>query len=376
MKNIYVFVIISVLFISCSYGKKIVSLNKNKQNKRTILVYLGGDNSLSLEVDDKIEYIKKGWNKSLGELVIFADVSTKTKPVLLRLREENNKVYADTIKSYGNDNSASSTLLKRVIEDTQNIAPSLNYGMILFSHATGWLPANAFEKPKNWHSTIKTYSIFKDKTRQMELNDFVDAIPNNMFDFLVFDTCFMAGAETTYALRNKTKYIVASSAEILSPGFLKTYSTSLNKLYLKKPNLVGFAKDFYNFFEKKKGPYRSATISVLNTYFMKQLAKEVSEIPFRNITKAELNKLQFFDRKTPHLFFDFKDYYNLLLPNLKKTKFNKILNEVVVYKANTSKLINIYINKHSGLTVYIPQPELPLLNNAYKTTEWFKVTNK
>ncbi len=373
MKKIYSLISIVVLLLfSCSEEKL---LTPPKQPQRTILVYLAGDNNLYPEVQEKIDALKQGWNEKLGELLIFADTFGKEEPVLLRLIEKNNKVTTQIIKHYDNDNSASPILLKEVIADVKNVAPASSYGMILFSHATGWLPAGAFKNPLNWRPKVGSYSIFEDKDRQMELAGFAKAIPNDMFDFIVFDMCFMAGIESTYALRNKAKYIIASSAEILSPGFMKIYATSLRKLYYSSPDLIGFAKEFYHFFKEQKPPYRSATISVINTSPIQQLAELIKGIPLRKLTETELNSLQFFDRKTPHLFFDFKEYYSLFLPN-KKVKFNTILNEIVIYKANTKQLINIDINKHSGLTVYIPQSELPLLNNAYKTTEWWRFLNE
>ena len=40
----------------------------------------------------------------------------------------------------------------------------------------------------------------------------------------------MAGVEVAYALRNKTDYLLASSAELLSPGFVPIYAHTLPSL--------------------------------------------------------------------------------------------------------------------------------------------------
>lgn len=370
MKKIYSLISIVVLLLfSCSEEKL---LSPPKQPQRTILVYLAGDNNLYAEVQEKIDALKQGWNEKLGELLIFADTFGKEQPVLLRLIEENNKVTTQIIKHYDNDNSASPVLLKKVIADVKNMAPASSYGMILFSHATGWLPTGAFENPLNWRPKVSSYSVFEDKDRQMELANFAEAIPKGMFDFLVFDMCFMAGIESTYALRNKTPYILASSAEILSPGFSAIYTNSLSKLYTETADLKDFAKDFFNYFSTLQPPYKSATISVINTAPIERLARAVKELAVEELSQEQINKLQAFDRKTPHLFFDFTDYYQKAAPASEQVKLKSILDEIIVYKAHTDKLINIAIKKHSGLSVYIPQTGLHLLNEAHKQTAWRK----
>lgn len=34
------------------------------------------------------------------------------------------------------------------------------------------------------------------------------------------------------------------------------------------------------------------------------------------------------------------------------------------------------ITHHSGLTVYMPRPELERLNESYRTTEWYRATRR
>ena len=53
-------------------------------------------------------------------------------------------------------------------------------------------------------------------------------------------------------------------------------------------------------------------------------------------------------------------------------QMDDLLAKAVVFKRNTPKLIEIFIARHSGLSVYIPQESLPRLNEAYEGTEWRK----
>lgn len=355
-----------ILFVTCESENP-----KTITPKRTLLVYLAGDNNLSEEVKQKSDALLSGWQPSLGELLILADSHTGSSPYLLKAQKVHNQITYDTIKYYQETNSASSSLLSSTIEDMKNIAPAESYGLILFSHATGWLPQGAFNNPTTWQpSTTQVRSIFLDLNNEMELNDFANAIPDNLFDFIAFDMCFMAGIEVAYALRNKTPFLLASAAEILSPGFTPLYQNNLYRLYQDKADLTGFAEEFYNYYNNQSGLYRSATISVIRT----NLIEDIKTLTQR----LEINRtaipygIQYYDRNgEPHLFYDFKQYLTQLTDDENDlTYISNLFDSTVIYKKNTEKMINININTHSGLSVYIPQSTLPFLNTAYLNTSW------
>lgn len=362
--------LIFLLLISCG-GKPPAPIPKPNP-KRTILVYVGGDNNLSSEVKDTKEALLYAWNpKTMGNLLLFAD-SYKGVPVLIQIKQKNNKNVADTVKIYKNTNSADAALLKEVIADMKKIAPSHSYGMSLFSHATGWLPPGAFTNPERWGTSKNTRSIFVDGNDEMEYADFVDAIPENTFDFMVFDMCFMSSVETIYPLRKKTPYMVVSAAEILSPGFIPILKNNLGLLYETKPKLIDFAKEFFHYFTNLNGQYRSATISVIKTDEIEALA-DMSKKILANGSTFVLNNIQFFDRNgAPHLFFDYGNYMNEIATYTQFTELEAQLKKLILYKQNTDILINIDIKKHSGLSTYIRQGNLPAINAAYLNTEWAK----
>ncbi len=360
---------LGILFVAgCTREWEITPTN---QDKRTLLVYLAGDNDLSNEVADKTRALLDGWNPALGQLLVFTDTHGGT-PVLTRAVARDGQTMTDTPRVYSETNSASPRLLREVINDTRRLAPATSYGMILFSHATGWLPAGAFENPLAWRPKA-TRSLFKDGTREMELMDFVDAIPDGMFDFMVFDMCFMAGVEVAYALRGKTPLMVATATEILSPGFTPIYSSHLSLLYKSKADLTAFADAFFNYFDALEGVYRSAAVSVIRTAETEPLVRLIKDISPK-LTPTEIENIQHFDRKgKPRLFFDLGDYLHATAKTDEQHRqVDDALARAVVFKKQTSRLINLDILKHSGLSIYIPQEGLSELNEAYKETSWAK----
>lgn len=393
MNQRYLYLLLLLIVFSCS--KEINEIDISPKG-RTVLVYLAGDHNLSYEVADIHAALMQGWNsKIVGSLVVFADRKGAS-PVLIKIKQQNNKTIADTLKTYNgegdNVNSASSEILRQVIADTQILAPGESYGMVLYSHASGWLPPHFYNNPIKWEAEFNdapravSRSIFHDNGREMELADFADAIPDRMFDFIASEMCFMSSVEMAYALRNKTDYLLASAPEVLVPGFTHIYSTSLDLLFKPEADLRGFAQDFYNYFLGKTGQNRSAAISLVRTSEMESLAALTREIaPDLELNQAIINQVQYYDgtfkrddKGYPHVFFDFRDFVSKtdVTPE-QLQKLDDLLSRVVPFKLHTKEFLNIIIeeNKYSGLSVYIPQENLPKLNDAYKKTEWWKAVN-
>lgn len=352
---------------------------------RTVLVYIAGDgkpgssSNLSSEVAETQEALMEGWSDKIkGSLIVFADRNDSS-PVLIRIGMHKNKTVADTLRSYSNENSASPELLRQVIEDTKVVAPAKSYGMLLFSHASGWLPADAYKNILKWEaeankSSVFPRSVFEDNGREMEFHDFVEAIPDGMFDFIASEMCFMSSVETAYALRNKADYLLAAAPEVLSPGFRPIYKTSLNMLFEPEANLEGFGQVFFDFFSLEyEHPY--AAISLVRTSEMEALAEFTREVA-PSLSQEQINQVQYFDRNgKPHLFFDFADYMSHAMTTQQTQQLEALLNKAVIFERHTPKLISIDINTHSGLSVYIPQASLPNLNKAYEETDWYKAVN-
>ena len=380
MKNRYTYTLLLFLLVllttfSCTKTEPF------ENNERTVLVYIALNNSLSGEIGAIHDALKDGWSpKAMGSLVILTHSRGDKNPMLLKFKEHKGKTVADTLRMYSNMSSASPELLRQVIKDTKVIAPSKSYGLILFSHASGWLPEKAYRNPawlgESTSGQIVSRSIFEDNGREMEFADFAAAIPDGMFEFIASEMCFMSSVETAYALRNKAKYILASAPEMLSPGFTPIYKSSLGLLYKSKPDLEGFGQAFFDYFNGLQGDYKSAVISLVKTSEMESLAALTREIAPK-INQEQIDQVQVYDRfGKPNVFFDFGDYIRKAATPKQMEEMDKLLDKTVIFKRNTPRLININIARHSGLSVYIPQERLTRLNSAYENTEWYKRITK
>ncbi len=352
---------------------------------RTVLCYMGGDNNLSYEVTEKIEQIKKAHIAPNCRLLIYQD----TKDALPRLSEimtsNNGTNTVKVIHEYEASNSADAEVFASVLREITTLYPSRSYGLVLFSHASGWLPEHTYNTPALRSDVPSLRSIVIDKRVEMELPAFASAIPDGMFDFIVFEACFMASVEVAYELKDKTKYIVASSAEIVSPGFTDIYAEALPLLFELQANLVGFVKKVEANCATRQGDMASLTISVINIKKLDALAAVLQGCEWNY--NSEWNNwgerlagsnapVQGFDRKEDSLFFDFGDWFSVMVPKQTISSLQTALSQCVEYKAATPVFMPSYggfeVVSHSGLTTYIPQEKYPNLNEAYKRLKWYK----
>ncbi|MDR2626432.1 MAG: hypothetical protein LBC40_00165, partial [Dysgonamonadaceae bacterium] len=276
---------VAVFFISCESSEEAVY---PEITDRVFLVYLGGDNSLSGETYQKIAAIKAGLPAGNSKVLIYHDPSNAA-PVLTEMQNRNGQTLSDTLAVYGEENSASATVFARVVNEVREKYPAATYGLLVFSHASGWLPPGALNNPGGLRSVII------DGNAEMEIVDFARAIPDEAFDCIVFEACFMAGIEVAYELKDKTDYILASSAEIVSPGFTEIYPESLGLLLNGRPE--AFAEQAFDYFAKHKTvEMRSATFSVIKMAGLQALATFISE-NCRIDRPVDILTVQHFDRK-------------------------------------------------------------------------------
>ena len=349
------------------------NIQQEQSIDRVVLVYLASDNSLSIEGYQKLEALSLWAGKPGCKLLVYLDALDATP----RLIELSGKGERKIIKTYPELNSAEVETFRQILSDVQTSYPSSSYGLVLFSHASGWLPEGALLSPHS--APVKLRSVAVDGQTEMELIKLTAAIPDNSFDFIVFEACFMSGIEVAYQLKDKTDYILASSAEILSPGFTPVYSSAISQLFEGPTGLEGFGKAAFAYWDTQSGSYRSMTLSLIRTDGLQPLAHFIGENA--NTTKQiTLTDIQHFDRYASYrLFFDFEDYYSQLLDPVKQDRLSQLVNECIVWKASTSDFMigynGIKIDKHSGMTLYIPQESFPALNTTYKELEWYKATH-
>lgn len=370
--------LISILSVLCL--SFFLSCNKNEEKtlpQRTVLIYMAGDNSLSSFVEDNMKMIEEGCkNADLGNGNIIAYIDERgATPGLYQFRKDKNGIVSrNLIKEYEEENSASPENLRSVITTVKEQFPSESMGIVLWSHGTAWLPSNL-------DSYLRSFG--QDGNNYMELDDLSYVLNDFHFDFILFDACYMASIEVVYALRNCTDYIIGSATEILADGFPYNEITPM----LLNADVTGIADSFYNHYDQMSGVSRSASVSVVKTSELDNLADACRNILSRqteeslyNIDLYQVQALEYLTWNN-HKLYDMEDYLSQIASNEEYTNLKTAMDKAIIYKACTpenyfAQCGSITIDKFSGLSIYAYQKNYPKLNDWYDQLEWATYVSK
>jgi len=353
---------------------------------RTVLVYISADNNLTNTANSNIYSMNSCINSGMDNynLLVFVD-RKNVAPALLHVHN----FRIDTIAKYPEKDSSDPTVMREVIDYMTENWKADHYGLVLWSHGTGWLPTDKlhYVAPNMKYAPRRAFAL-EDRKGQtppydcMNLNELADAIPEDVFDFIVFDACYMGNVEIMYALRNKTRQIVSSCYEIVSYGFPYHIVTR----DLLNGNILKSCREFYDYYNSMSGWEQMAGISLVNTSELDSLArcfrKVINEYGDR-IDSIDISKIQCFDRFDNHVFFDLEDFVEKLGTSKELlTEFRFQLQRCVEYKNSTPYIFpgekeEIKVNSYCGMSVYIPLKayEASGLNEAYRQTEWSDYTD-
>ena len=381
---------------------------------RTILVYIAADNNLFDKANPNLYSMSSSIRSGVRNTNLLAFVDRHDiKPVLLHLHGS----AIDTVKTYDEMNSADPATLRDVIDYVKRNYDSESYGLVLWSHGTGWIPTRQLHfvapnlgyspsrdgnghhgsviemqrYPLSWQT--KAFALENVKSGSpsytcMELDELADAIPDGIFDFIVFDACYMGNVEVAYALRNKARYIVSSAYEVVSYGFPYHLVTR----DLLEGNLIKVCRDFHSYYSSFSDWQQMAGISLVRTEELDSLASCFRKIVAEKkdtIPLMDISIIQHFDRFRNHVFFDLLDVVEKLGTEKEYyDEFRYQLDRCVPFKISTPYIFygekgeEIKVDKYCGLSVYVPiskydkglNPGDPVLNNDYRRTEWSRTT--
>lgn len=361
MKKYFILFLTTVIALACDPVKE--NPPQFMERSKTVLVYMAANNNLSSQAESNLASMKQGYVPENENLLVYMHLSSKN-PVLLRLfKDETGEVVQDTVYHFPPQNSADAKSLTSVLKITQTMYPAQEYGLILWSHGTGWLPQGYYSK-----------SFGADSGKEMDIMALAKALPYKM-DFLIFDACLMGGIEVAYELKDSVNYIMSSPAEILFQGF--PYAKIMKHIFKSPTDITSVAEEYFNFYNGQSGSSRSATISLVKSSELDNVAAEAAKI-FKNyasnLSSVDTLSIQRYYRGGKHWFYDLGGLMNKLSQG-NDADFRNALEKAVIYKAATPYFFEIAIdkNKYSGLSTYIPSPTAdPELLKYYANFKWSK----
>ena len=374
----FFFLIYSVMVFSACHDSDEID---PEYGERIVLVYMAADNNLSEDGENNIKSILKGMEQTEGRLVIYIDPRYDV-PRLLTIKGGKN-CRLDTLETYSEENSASPEVLARVVKEVQKRYPASSYGLVLWSHGLGWVPPEHHfpggysmrlpdpAMPRTKYYAEDEHTGTTGGKAYMDIRDMAAQLPGH-FNFILWDVCFMGGIEVAYELRNKTDYMIASPAEVISYGF--PYEKMMPLLWGGEEAMKQICREYYNYYNRFQANslYRSAVVGLVKTEELEFLAEKVRTLLAGKTDYVRAWHYPLSQGGLPTVFFDFGDYIRKMTTEEEYNSFKKQLDKVVIYKAATEKLFGeeVPADKFSGLTSYIPFLEWSNMNTYYYTLDW------
>ena len=393
MKRILAYMLAALCLVSCNWFH-----HEDFSDRHSLLIYIAGNNSISSYGEQDLADIESAWLPETSDksdiLMVFTHFTDQT-PKLFRLsRDKRGNLVKDIIMEYPfATNSGTTQTLQEVIDDAEEAWPAGSHGLVLWSHASGFLPPGYFSDPKEqsfsrvrqqeaafvdpFAGMVKSFAV--DGSSEMDIVELGKVLQRTYYEYIIFDCCFMADVQVAYELIPACGLLVFSPTEILGDGL--PYDSMVETIFKGKDytsSMKKLCEDYMSQYRSQTGDYASATITLLNTAKLGPLAdacRPVFEQYREQILTLDRSKVQaYFRNPSLHWFYDLGHLVSQVGTDAQISTFNRALDQAVIFKDATPAFLGLKIDHYSGLSVYIPRSGYTVLNNYYKTLKWNQAT--
>ena len=379
--------------------------------RRTVLVYAAAQNSLgsggylradSIEMAAGSRYLDRN-----DRLLLFVD-DGKGGARIYRFASGGGR--PETVwQRAGETCSTSPETLREVLDWCVTAYPSEEYGLVFWSHASGWVPSTNTEygRPLSWGVDAGTggHGDFTADGRlgaQMNIEDLAGAIEGSAMRplYVFFDACLMGGVETAYALRGATDCVVAAPIQTpaagadyehqVREGLFSTDPADIARTYFADVTDPGHAADYGNF---------GCAVAAIATAALPALADATADgLPYSALAGGadpEMGGVLAYAAYTsssgyrPHAYDAAAAMRQLLTPDA-YLRFRQALSEALLWHGVTERF---YVgpgyrdyasadpSEACGLSMFVPRTlytanaaacDYGDLNEAFRQTEWYR----
>ena len=358
MRRVYViFMVIAALAVLAGCDVELPPDPKPRpaSARRTVVVYMEARNSLAANAADDLAEMESATIPSDCRLLVYHSTRSGA-PELLEIKNGAREV----LKTYADEASAvDPAQMGAVLADVRSLAPAAGYGVVLWSHSSGWQQTSRRSRGFG----------LENSRQQMSVSDMAATLTAaGPFEFVVFDTCYMGCVEVAYELRRAARYMVASVCEVPTPGM--PYDLTVEPLFDADTrrglaDAIDLTVDTYLADKTISCP---STLSLIDLKAMRALAAEV-KAGFA-AALPEGYEAQPFSLSTPFssMFYDFGQWYDALGGN------PALMAAAVLHERHTPMIWGrLPLEACSGLSVYLPQltDGFDYTSYGYDTLGWY-----
>lgn len=362
-------------------------IGDGEEARRMLLLYIVADNNLVNFAQQDLQEVLQAANKIPNDCYLLAFVDDNKNARILRYFNNGGDCDYKTVHNFGREFASCDTTDMRVVFDwVEQNYPTKQMDLVLWSHGSGWLRDDNVR-------LVQQFSYGQDISQgdnsdysRMYIEELAEFLKKTAIkpDRLMFDACFMQGAEVAYAMRNSANWIIASPAEL--PAFGAPYETLIPLFFdetASLQNIIDAYKVAYNSTET------GVVLSAVRCSAMQQLADatavavknalyDVSGSDCRDVFSYLPGAYFAKDVSLPN-FFDMNSVMQKYLSANAYATWKAALDYAVPYRCANSNWYSyykgsIYVNNsYSGISMYLPNVDSRFneFNNSFAQLEWY-----
>ncbi len=397
---------------------------------RTVLVYIMAENGLSDFAETGVGGVDSDITEMIAGataipdndhlLVFLDDADSLRNPRIYEIRKADKKQpnRAEVVKEYAmqedeNLCSADPAVLAEVLGYVKKEYAAQSYGLVMWSHGSGWLPSKKIKDSRSIGVDNGNDSS-SNKGVEMEISHLAEVLAQfGGVDFIYFDACHMQGIEVAYQLKEVTDYVIGSPAE--TPGTGARYDRILAPMFAAQADIAGIVNNNYNYYaslykayedsgyDSNRDPYDNCgcVLSAIKCSELTNLADATRVLVQKYASKQTILEVDgSVQRYRGKVTFDdrYPDYYDLngvmhhIATSAEYASWLAAFNRAIPYKVCTSRWYSSFWDSSSGpwrsimpeadspfggVSMYVPQSSdsgstYATWNSQMKRTGWYQ----
>ena len=366
---------------------------------RTVLVYMSAENTLSSYAEADLKEIMDASIQLTedDQLLVWYDRAKKDElPWLARMvngKLRDSVSIADMQISNKDDYSSDPHVFEKVLTYAYSHYPAVEgYGLVLWSHASGWLKADSIAYSRAYgvdNGINSSYSNNGPFLNIPTIRRILEGQPH--LDFIMADCCNFMCLESIYELRSVTDYIVGSPAEIPDPG--APYATVVPEMFKRQNAAKGIMQKYAECYQD------ALPLSVAKTSEMEALAEATNDVLKAIYSRLgmeypDMTGMIHYYNESPgrfypyyNIFYDAGDFVKQYATDAEYKQWKTALDRVVIDKAFAkSWMVNkswythysdfeMTEERYHGVSMFVPQDPgfgyYKRYNNDIKMMAWW-----
>lgn len=370
--------------------------------EQMVLIYAINHNNLSgdlVQNERQILSAMQNLNTDKYKVLVYKYTSRNSNPALFEVTKNNGEAVFTQVKEY--DKSILSVNPERindVIEDAIALYPNLKKDIFFWGHGNGWVNPNKYSASKEATSVDKENKLVAPQsfggeyvddnsttTEYVDIDEMANAIPDNVFEAIWFDCCYMSSIEVAYQLRNKCNTYVAYPTEIMADGL--PYSRVLPYV-IESRDFKSAARELYLYYNDRSNPL-PVTVAVMRMDKIEGLAEVSRRIFALGDVRPSTTGMQNYSRFSNAPYWDFGQYMReYIVANTSegdalrtelKSELQSAIDDFVIYSAASDHDFNYYAKpilkeNFSGLSAHNYVGGNSERETFYRKLDWFSAT--